>query len=241
MRRFAFLFLLLLLAVGAIFSWGLWGGSAIAPWAGSTGDSVSDPQQNETAQEDVAESPEQAVNPEQGVTSAPPSNEGALKLSGPVTVDECARQGSAACTIAMEQDQDLALRVLKKQLKENPAARRYINAIAMSMPPFTVVGKVVDGGGAPLPGVDVVYQVGMPYSLGYSPPAHVTTNEQGTFEIKGRAASVLLRSLDKPGYEAASGFSGHLEFGARPQFGHEPWSTATAQSPRLFTMVPSQP
>lgn len=241
MKRFAFLFLLLLLALGAIFSWGLSDGFVIAPRAESTGDSMSDPEENETAQEEVTESPEKGVNPEQGATAAPPSNEGALKLSGPVTVDECARQGSAACTIAMEQDRALAVKVLKKQLKENPAARRYIKTIAMSMPPFSVVGKVVDGGGAPLPGVDVVYRVGMPYSLGYSHPAHVVTNEQGIFEINGRAASLLLRSLDKPGYEPASGFSGHLEFGARPQFGHEPWSTATAQSPRVFTMVPSQP
>lgn len=155
-----------------------------------------------------------------------------------VTVDDCLGHLSDACRKRAYTDEDFAIAVLKRKVKEDPQAQAYMNAVTREMPPFRFVGKVVGPGGNPIPNTEVEYRLGFPFSLGYMKSQTTTTNESGLFAIRGRAASLRFQALRKPGFEPAAGFKQSREFGNRERMGHIPWEQATAESPREFVLEP---
>lgn len=160
--------------------------------------------------------------------------------SQPVSVANCADYLSPDCTRRALRDKDFALQVLHRQVERNPQAQRYMQAVIQQMQPFKFVGQVVDTQGNPIAGAEVTYQLGYPYSLGYTQTACTKTDTNGRFQLQDRAWSLFIRTIEVPGLVPAPGFYQHREFSWQNRPGLTSWQQASAGRPQRFVMQPGR-
>lgn len=182
----------------------------------------------------AAETPSGSVSPaDASGGGVPPGTE-----PPPVTVAGCADHLSPACTRRALQDRDFSLQVLRQKVDRNPQAQRYMRAIIQQMQPFEFVGQVVDADGNPVSGAEVVYQLGYPYSLGYTDTARIQTDGNGEFQVQDRAWSLFIRTIEAPGLTPAPGFIQKREFGWQERPGITVWGLTSPAQPHQFVMQP---